>query len=200
MKILGITGGVGSGKSRVLDELKKEYGAYIVEADKLAHELMKPGKNIYNQIKKCFGDEILTNEAPYEIDRAKLGQIVFSNNDKLKLLNSIIHPMVKKNIIEDIEEKKKKGDIMLYVIEAALLAQDGYDRICDEIWYVWASRKERTKRLMDGRGYSKEKCDSMINSQADDSYYKEHSNYVINNDSDYETTSKQLKARLNIFI
>ncbi len=200
MKILGITGGVGSGKSRVLDELKKEYGAYIVEADKLAHELMKPGKNIYNQIKKCFGDEILTNEAPYEIDRAKLGQIVFSNNDKLKLLNSIIHPMVKKNIIEDIEEKKKKGDIKLYVIEAALLAQDGYDRICDEIWYVWASRKERTKRLMDGRGYSKEKCDSMINSQADDSYYKEHSNYVINNDSDYETTSKQLKARLNIFI
>ena len=198
MKILGITGGVGSGKSRVLDELKKEYGAYIVEADKLAHELMKPGKNIYNQIKKCFGDEILTNEAPYEIDRAKLGQIVFSNNDKLKLLNSIIHPMVKKNIIEDIEEKKKKGDIKLYVIEAALLAQDGYDRICDEIWYVWASRKERTKRLMDGRGYSKEKCDSMINSQADDSYYKEHSNYVINNDSDYET--KQLKARLNIFI
>lgn len=200
MKILGITGGVGSGKSRILDELKEVYGAYIVEADKLAHELMKPGKTIYNKIVEVFGKDILNDASPYEINRVKLGEIVFSDNEKLEILNSISHPLVKESIIGDINEKKKSGDVNLFVIEAALLIQDGYDKICDEIWYIWASRESRTKRLMKQRGYTEEKCKMMYESQADDSYYKEHSDYVINNDSDYEIASKQLKEKLNIFM
>lgn len=196
MIIIGITGGVGSGKSRVLYDLSENHGAYIVEADKLAHTLMEPGQSIYNEIVENFGREILKEKAPYEIDRQKLGSIVFSNKDKLKLLDSISHPAVKKNILWQIETKKAEG-IKLFVIEAALLIQDGYKEICDEIWYVWVSKEERIKRLAKQRGYTKSKCISMFNSQEDDDYYNKYADFTINNQLDYENSSKQLNARLN---
>lgn len=196
MIIIGITGGVGSGKSRVLYDLSENHGAYIVEADKLAHTLMEPGQSIYNEIVENFGREILKEKAPYEIDRQKLGSIVFSNKDKLKLLDSISHPAVKKNILWQIETKKAEG-VELFVIEAALLIQDGYKEICDEIWYVWVSKEERIKRLAKQRGYTKSKCISMFNSQEDDDYYKKYADFTINNQLDYENSSKQLNARLN---
>ncbi len=197
MVVLGITGGVGSGKSRVLYDLKENHDAYIIEADKLAHELMKPGQTIYNQIVKEFGEDILCKEEPYEIDRALLSNIVFNDKDKLKLLDSISHPLVKKYIVEDIESKRAEGKVKLFVIEAALLIQDGYASICDEIWYVWVSKEERIKRLMEGRGYTREKCLSMMNSQESDEYYKKYANFTINNEFDYTNSSKQLKVRLN---
>lgn len=196
MIIIGITGGVGSGKSRVLYDLSENHGAYIVEADKLAHTLMEPGQSIYNEIVENFGREILKEKAPYEIDRQKLGDIVFSDKDKLKLLDSISHPAVKKNILWQIETKKAEG-VKLFVIEAALLIQDGYKEICDEIWYVWVSKEERIKRLAKQRGYTKSKCISMFNSQEDDDYYKKYADFTINNQLDYENSSKQLNARLN---
>lgn len=197
MIVLGITGGVGSGKSRVLYDLKENYNAYIVEADKLAHELMEPGKDIYNEVVKVFGKDILSKEEPYFIDRAKLGGIVFNDKEKLETLNSISHPLVKKHIVEDIASKKKKGDCKLFVIEAALLIQDGYDKICDEIWYIWVSKEERIKRLMASRGYTREKCISMMNSQQSDEYYERYANFTINNEFDYTNSSNQLKVRLN---
>lgn len=196
MIIIGITGGVGSGKSRVLYDLSENHGAYIVEADKLAHTLMEPGQSIYNEIVENFGREILKEKAPYEIDRQKLGDIVFSDKDKLKLLDSISHPAVKKNILWQIETKKAEG-VELFVIEAALLIQDGYKEICDEIWYVWVSKEERIKRLAKQRGYTRSKCISMFNSQEDDNYYKKYADFTINNQLDYENSSKQLNARLN---
>lgn len=196
MIIIGITGGVGSGKSRVLYDLSENHGAYIVEADKLAHTLMEPGQSIYNEIVKNFGREILKENAPYEIDRQKLGGIVFADKDKLKLLDSISHPEVKKNILGQIEAKKAEG-VELFVIEAALLIQDGYKEICDEIWYVWVSKEERIKRLAKQRGYTRSKCISMFNSQEDDDYYKKYADFTINNQLDYENSSKQLNARLN---
>lgn len=196
MIIIGITGGVGSGKSRVLYDLSENHGAYIVEADKLAHTLMEPGQSIYNEIVENFGREILKEKAPYEIDRQKLGDIVFSDKDKLKLLDSISHPAVKKNILWQIETKKAEG-VKIFVIEAALLIQDGYKEICDEIWYVWVSKEERIKRLAKQRGYTKSKCISMFNSQEDDDYYKKYADFTINNQLDYENSSKQLNARLN---
>ncbi len=196
MIIIGITGGVGSGKSRVLYDLSENHGAYIVEADKLAHTLMEPGQSIYNEIVKNFGREILKENAPYEIDRQKLGGIVFADKDKLKQLDSISHPEVKKNILGQIEAKKAEG-VELFVIEAALLIQDGYKEICDEIWYVWVSKEERIKRLAKQRGYTRSKCISMFNSQEDDDYYKKYADFTINNQLDYENSSKQLNARLN---
>ena len=180
MKILGITGGVGSGKSTVLYELQQKYNAFIVEADKLAH----------------FGKEILSLDSPYPIDRQKLGELVFNDKEKLELLNSISHPLVKQRIMELIEEKKKSGE-KIFVIEAALLIECGYKDICDEIWYVWVDREERIKRLMNSRGYTKEKCLSIFNNQQSDEYYKTYANYTIDNGKSFEYTSKQLKDLLN---
>ena len=196
MLILGITGGVGSGKSRILNELEISYGAYIVEADKLAHKLMEPGQPIYERIVNEFGSSILSEGKPYPIDRKKFADIVFHDNDKLNTLNSITHPAVKQWIITDIKTRRKMGT-SLYVIEAALLIQDGYKEICDEIWYIYADEEERTKRLMKQRGYSKERCMAMFQSQDSEDYYKKYADYTINNQFDYENSSKQLKDRLN---
>ncbi|MBE5944049.1 MAG: dephospho-CoA kinase [Lachnospiraceae bacterium] len=197
MVVLGITGGVGSGKSRVLYDLQENYNAYIIEADKLAHQLMKPGQTIYNSVLDAFGRDILCKEEPYEIDRGILGNIVFNDKEKLALLDRISHPLVKEDILRQIQKAKKDGIIKLFVIEAALLIQDGYSEICDEIWYVWVEKEERIKRLMESRGYTREKCISMMNSQADDEYYKKYANFTINNQFDYTNSSNQLKARLN---
>ncbi len=197
MIVLGITGGVGSGKSRVLYDLKNNYDAYIIEADKLAHELMEPQKEIYNAIVKSFGREILSKEYPYEIDRTKLGEIVFNDNKKLALLNKLSHPLVKEEIKSQISEAENQKKCRLFVIEAALLIQDGYKEICDEIWYIWVDREERIKRLIESRGYTREKCIAMFDSQEPDEYYKKYANYTINNQFDYENSSKQLEVRLN---
>ena len=117
--------------------------------------------------------------------------------EKLSLLDSISHPLVKENIVNQIKIAKEEGNIKLFVIEAALLIQDGYSEICDEIWYIWVEKEERIKRLMASRGYTREKCISMMKSQTDDEYYKKYANFTINNQFDYTNSSNQLKARLN---
>ncbi len=197
MIVLGITGGVGSGKSKVLYDLKENYDAYIVEADKLAHELMEPGKDIYKAVVKEFGRDILSDTEPFYIDRSKLGEIVFNDKAKLNTLNNLSHPIVKENIKKQIKEHQEAGNTKLFVIEAALLIQDNYQEICHEIWYVYVSKEERIKRLMASRGYTYDKCISMFNSQEPDDYYKKYANFTINNDFSYENTSKQLNVRLN---
>lgn len=196
MIVLGITGGVGSGKSRVLKELSEKYNAYVIEADKLAHKLMEKGEIIYNNILKTFGNDILDSEK--NIDRAKLGNIVFNDKEKLEVLNKISHPYVKQAIIDDINEKRRENMIKLFVIEAALLISDGYKEICDEIWYIYVSKEERVKRLKLQRGYSEEKCNSMFNSQESDEYYKLYADFTINNEKSFDFSSKQLKDRLNM--
>lgn len=196
MFILGITGGVGSGKSRVLQELESEYGAFVVEADKLAHELMLPGNIIYKNIVDCFGIGILETEEPHYIDRKKLGDIVFNDMAKLKQLNDISHPLVKRNIMKLIDEHNSKNT-KLFVIEAAILIEAGYKDICDEIWYIWVEVEERIRRLMESRAYTREKCLSIINNQKTDDFYKVYANCTIDNSKSFEHTVNQLKHLLN---
>ena len=199
MLILGITGGVGSGKSKILYDLSNLYGAYIVETDKLALTLMEPGQTVYQAVVEAFGTEILQAEEPYAIDRAKFAQIVFADKEKLAQLNALTHPAVKAWIRKDIEEKRKQ-DVKIYVIEAALLIQDGYKEICDEIWYIYVNEETRIKRLMKQRGYTEERCRAMFHSQEPESYYRKYADFTINNQLDYENSSKQLKDRLNILL
>lgn len=199
MLILGITGGVGSGKSKILYDLSTIYDAYIVETDKLAHTLMEPGQTVYRTVVDVFGTEILQLEAPYAIDRAKFAQIVFADKEKLAQLNALTHPAVKTWIRNDIEEKRKQG-VKIYVIEAALLIQDGYKEICDEIWYIYVDEETRIKRLMKQRGYTEERCRAMFRSQEPESYYRKYADFTINNQLDYENSTKQLKERLNILL
>lgn len=193
MLVLGITGGIGSGKTAVLNILKEEYQAYMIEADTLAHQLMEPEKEAYQQIVKHFGTQILRSDKT--IDRTVLGQLVFSDSKKLTMLNSIVHPAVKKDILRQIQEQKK-ADCKLFVIEAALLLQDGYKEICDELWYIYADLEIRIDRLCKYRNFTRERALSVIQSQMDDTYYREGCDYTIDNSGNLSATRAQIKQKL----
>lgn len=194
MRIIGITGGIGTGKSTVLRILEKEYHACIVEADQLAHRLMEPGKTAYNEIVKIFGNKILCEDG--KIDRRLLGNIVFQDKEALGRLNELVHPAVKEYIVEDIR-KKAEEQTALYVIEAALLIEDGYKEICDELWYVYAAKEKRIERLLCGRGGDREKWEGVIASQSTEAYYRLYCDAVIDNGKDLKTTTNIVKELLS---
>lgn len=195
MKIIGITGGIGTGKSTLLKLLKNDYGAYIVEADRLAHELMMPEGAAYKRIVRTFGTDILNEDGT--INRESLGAIVFKREEALKQLNEIVHPAVKKYILEDIEQKKEREETPYYVIEAALLIEDGYQAICDELWYVYAEKEERIKRLLLGRGGNRQKWEQVIANQSPEAFYKAHCDVMIDNGQDLEKTANIVKELLS---
>jgi dephospho-CoA kinase len=200
MKIIGITGGIGVGKSTVLQMLKEESGIYVLEADSAAHLLMQPEQPAYKKIVAAFSDEVSENELLNEdasINRTVLSGIVFSDEQRLQQLNAIVHPEVKRYILSQIEEKRQEG-IRIFVIEAALLIEDGYETICDELWYIHADEAVRIHRLMENRGYTYEKCRSVIRSQASEDFYRKHCRYVIENSADTDNTKKQVKELLKI--
>lgn len=195
MKIIGITGGIGSGKTAVLSIFKEEYGAFIMEADALAHRLMEPGQRSYTDIVDTFGDGILASDKT--IDRAKLGAIVFGDPDKLERLNQITHPNVKNAILESINEQKESG-CELYILEAALLIQDGYLSICDEMWFVYANAEVRIDRLCRYRGFSRDKAVAVIRSQEPDSYYEINCVKKIDNSGDREELRNHIRTAMEI--
>lgn len=187
MRIIGITGGIGTGKSTILHLLEREYQAYIVETDKLAHELMLPGNTIYRKIVEYFGTDILSEDG--SIDRGKLGNIVFKKEAELEALNHIVHPAVKQYILEDIRQKKAGGQVNLYVIEAALLIEDGYKEICDELWYIYVEKEERIRRLLNGRGGTREKWENIIANQSSEEFYKKYCDKIVENGENVQKTA-----------
>lgn len=195
MRIIGITGGIGTGKSTVLQILENEYNAYVVEADRLAHRLMEPGGSAFSQILSTFGEGIL-DENGY-IDRSVLGGIVFSNSERLQQLNEIVHPLVKEAIKEDIANKAQEASYDIYVIEAALLLEDGYREICDTIWYIYSAMDVRIDRLIKGRGGTREKWISVMNNQSSEAYYRLHCDAVVDNGKTLEDTKEAIAQLLN---
>lgn len=137
MKIIGLTGPAGAGKDEVAKILRRR-GAMVIDADKLAHTLYIHRSPLWKKIVKTFGSDILTRTK--EIDRKKLGAIVFSDRRKLNKLNKLVHPVLKREIIKKIKGKK------FVVINAAVLKEIGLVGVCDEVWLVWASPEKRKKR------------------------------------------------------
>lgn len=194
MKIIGITGGIGAGKSTILSILKQEYQAHVLEADQAAHLLMQPGQSAYKRIVTAFTTDIL--DADGTIQRGKMAELVFQNPSKLEQLNQIVHPEVKRYIWGEIETCRSGGETQIFVIEAALLIEDGYTEICDELWYVYAPEELRIQRLMESRGYSREKCENIMKNQSSDGFYRRHCNRVIRNDASYKDIKKQVEELL----
>lgn len=194
MRVIGITGGVGSGKSSVLKLLKERFNAYILIADDIAKETMCRGNAGYEQVVEMFSEDILDKDK--NIDRTKLATIVFHNENKRIVLNSIIHPLVKKIILNKINELKIAGTYDYVFVEAALLIEDHYDLICDELWYIYVPADIRRQRLKDSRGYSDEKIDSVFKSQLNEEAYKKACINVIDNSKDIEDTMSQIEKLL----
>lgn len=194
MKVIGITGGVGCGKSTVLNLIKENYNAYIIMADDVAKELMMPKKAAYNSVVEMFGKDILDENG--QIDRPVLAKIIFDNPNKRMVLNSIVHPLVKKSIVERITEIKISGEYDYVFVEAALLIEDHYKTFCDEIWYIYAPEQVRRARLKESRGYSDEKIDSMMKSQLTEQEFRDNSQLVIENGGNVKETLAQLEKLL----
>lgn len=191
IKVVGITGGVGSGKSVVMHMLEEEFGARIILADLVAHDLMEPGAISYEQIVKNFGKEILAADGT--IDRAAISRVVFSNPDKLSILNQITHPNVKKEILSRIEVYQEEGTASIIAVEAALLIEEGYQEYFDEMWFVYVNEETRIHRLMDGRGYSEEKSRSIMEQQLGEEEFVAHCDKVIDNNRGLEELRAQLQ-------
>ena len=187
--IIGVMGGVGSGKSTVLNYLENNYEANIIEADKVAKEVMLPGNDVYNEIVKTFPEVIVDNR----IDSKKLAEIVFNDKEQLEKLNSITHPGAVKEIVSRIKSSKNR----IIVVESAILLGSGVEQYCDELWFVFGNRDTRIKRLIQTRGYSKEKCISVIESQPADEEYNKGADEFIDNSYSEENTREQIDLILN---
>ncbi len=193
MKIIGVTGGVGSGKSRVLSFMEEHYHAVVCQADHVAWKLQEPGERCYQELVASFGPSVLRPDG--KIDRSKLGNIVFSDAEKLQRLNQIMHPAVKSCICEWILQEEEKGTAY-FIIEAALLLEEQYQFICHEIWYIYCEETIRRRRLKESRGYTDEKISAMIAAQLPDQTFRENCQAVIDNSGDFEHTCVQIERAI----
>ena len=194
MRIIGITGGVGSGKSQVLSFMKERYGAVICQADQVAWKLQEPGSVCYEKIVAHFGTDILRTDRT--INREILGGIVFGNAEEMAVLNGIVHPEVKAHIKEKIATEKNMGT-SCFVLEAALLLEDHYDEICHELWYIYTEESVRRIRLKESRGYSDEKISAMIASQMPENVFRQKCQVVINNSNSFEMSQREIEKAMN---
>lgn len=190
MKIIGITGGVGSGKSEILNILKNDYQAKVIQSDHVAHELMVLGAKSYDAIVQAFGNEILNEDQT--INRPILGEIVFRDETKLSLLNSITHKNVDEEILLRIDQFGKTEPEGLLVIESALLVGADYEKRFDQLWYIYTREEVRYERLKASRGYSDEKIKQMIEKQQKEEEFKSMASHIIDNSGDLEHTKAQI--------
>ena len=183
MKIIGITGGIGSGKSQVLSYLEEAYGAACCQADQVARRLQQKGTRCYKRIVEHFGSGILDGDG--RLDRARLANIVFSNRAQIRILNEIVHPAVKEKLGEIIRREEKKGT-KVFVLEAALFIEENYDALCDEVWYIYADEETRKRRLMASRGYSEEKIQGIFDSQMSSSDFFTYCDRAVDNCNSFQ--------------
>ena len=198
MYFIGITGGVGAGKSAILSYLAQKEETKVLLADEIAHELMKPGTDCYQQIVAHFaGEDLFAEDKTGVFDKEKLSRIIFSDAKKREEMNAIVHPAVKEYVRNVYQSEKEAGQIQFFILEAALLIEENYDEICDELWYIYTNEENRRKRLRESRGYSQEKIDAIFRSQLSEKEFREFTQITIDNNGKLSETYKQIDDALN---
>ena len=198
MKTIGITGGVGAGKSEVLNLITDMCSCVIVKADDLARSLEVRGEVCYEPLVELLGEEVLTDDG--QIDPKKMAGMIFADGaeELLQSVNAIVHPAVKKRILEMIKDHSNSKENDYFFIEAALLIEDHYDEIVDEMWYIYADESVRRKRLKASRGYSDTKIDDIMDSQSSDEVFRKYCKVIIDNSGSIEDTKRQLNSILKV--
>ena len=191
--VIGLTGGIASGKSTVSAKLK-ELGAAVIDADLLARDVVRKGEIAYNKIVQCFGEDILLPGG--DIDRKKLGNIVFSDKEKLELLNSITHPEIINRMKERIQELKAEGAKVI-VVDAAILIEMGLHKYVDSVWVLSVDRETQLKRLAERDKYDYREAENRINSQFTNEVRKKYADVVIDNSKPIEEVEKRLEELWN---
>jgi len=194
-KVIGLTGGIGSGKSTV-SQFLAELGAVILDADKVGHEAFKPNTKAWHEVIATFGRQIITPSG--EVDRKKLGEIVFSNPESLSRLNQIMHPKMYDMMKAQIEGYRQQG-VAVVVLEAAILIEANWTSLADEVWVTVAPEDKVLKRLKEQRGLDEEQTLARIRSQLSAEERAQHADVIINNEGDLDEVKakvKELWARL----
>lgn len=194
MKFIGITGGVGAGKSQVLGYIKEHYLCEIYLADEVAHLVKMPGTKCFKQLVKLLGEDVLGADG--DIDKGRMADKIFGNDELLGRVNAIVHPAVKEYLLEHLEQAKKSKKVELFFVEAALLIEGGYKNLVDELWYIYAQKKVRRERLKNTRGYSEEKIKRIMASQLSEIEFRKNCDFVIDNSRELTDTFRQIDKKL----
>ena len=193
MLVIGITGGVGAGKSMCLQTLKEHCNCKIVLADDVGNMVKEPGQKCYSQIVDLLGEDILQDNL--SIDKIKMAERIFADNHLLHRVNEIIHPAVEEYILNDIEKERKNGQIDVFFLEAALLIEAGYVPYLDELWYIYTEKSVRIKRLKESRSYSDEKIEQIMNKQLSDEEFRKYADFVLDNSHNFDATFAQIENK-----
>lgn len=200
MKIIGVTGGVGSGKTELLHYIEKNYRCRILLADEAAHEVMQKGGRIYEPLVALLGSSVLDSSG--EINRKEMAARIFSHEELLGRVNALIHPAVREYILEAVAEEREKAAagaedaVDYFFLEAALLIECGYRSVVDEMWYIYCDLAVRRERLKKSRGYSDGKIDSILSSQLTEAEFRSGSDVVIDNSGNLEDAYRQIREAL----
>lgn len=197
MKLIGITGGVGAGKSEILQYIKKHYKCEIYLADQVAHEVQSPGQPCYRKIVELMGEGILQEDGT--IDRAKMASRIFIEKELLLKVNALVHPAVQNYLLDRVQEANRNPEVELFFIEAALLIETGYKEIVDEMWYIYADEKVRRNRLEASRGYTPQKITQIMDKQLSEEAFREACDFVIDNSGVLEDSFRQIDERLKTY-
>ena len=200
MIIIGVTGGVGSGKTEMLHYIEKNYRCRILLADEASHEVMQKGGRIYEPLVALLGSSVLDSSG--EINRKEMAARIFSHEELLGRVNALIHPAVREFILEAVAEEREKAAagaddaVDYFFLEAALLIECGYRSVVDEMWYIYCDLAVRRERLKKSRGYSDEKIDSILSSQLSEAEFRSGSDVVIDNSGNLEDAYRQIREAL----
>lgn len=210
MRFIGITGGIGAGKSEILKYIEKHYKCEIYLADEAAHLVKQPGTKVYRKLVEVLGEEILEKDGSEnpknpenpehknhrQIDKKAMASRIFADPELLKQVNEIIHPAVREFLLEKLETAKKAGKADFFFVEAALLIETGYTELVDEMWYIHADEDVRRDRLRRSRGYSEEKISAIMSSQLTEQRFRESCDFVIDNSGAFQDSCRQIDGRL----
>lgn len=192
MRVFGITGGIATGKSTVSNMIK-EFGFTVIDADVVAREVMEPGREAYMKVVEHFGKEILLDNE--QIDRQKLGAIVFHNEEKRQLLNSLVHPAVRKEMLKQKEDAERRGEKAVF-LDIPLLYEGRLTYLVEKVIVVYTDVNIQLKRLMSRNQLSKDEALARIHSQMSIEEKRKLADEVIDNRGSLDQTRQQLVAIL----
>ncbi len=197
MRLIGITGGVGAGKTEILQYVKKHYYCEVWLADQVAHKVQEPGQPCYDRLVEILGKGILKPDGT--IDRTIMASMIFQDKELLLQVNALVHPAVQEYLLERVKEATENPRVELFFIEAALLIETGYKEIVDEMWYIYADEEVRHKRLECSRGYSPAKITQIMENQLSEEAFRSSCDFVIDNSGAQEESFRQIDERLKSY-
>ncbi|MCR5784543.1 MAG: dephospho-CoA kinase [Eubacterium sp.] len=194
MKVIGITGGIGAGKSTVLNYLKEKYNALIFVTDEIAHDVMEPGGRCYEDLKKILPEKAFLSDG--SLDRNTLASLMYADRELTQKINNLVHPAVGGYLEENLEKERQKKERRYVIIESALYDGTGFALLCDEVWNIDVTEDNRKARLMESRGYSEEKVLSIFKSQARYDEMRKTLKVQIDNNGEPQVTYKEVDEAL----